>query len=51
MRTVKPAIKHQSVKIPVQDYYKIRELSEKTGRLLRDIMSDAIKEYLKKRKG
>ena len=48
MRTVRPAKRTSSIKIPVKSYYKVRELAKKTGRLLQDILEEAVEEYFKK---
>ena len=48
MRTVRPAKRTSSIKIPTRTYYKVREVAEKTGRLLQDILAEAVEEYLKK---
>ncbi|RKX59378.1 MAG: hypothetical protein DRP29_04710 [Thermodesulfobacteriota bacterium] len=50
MRTVRQAKKTSSIKIPTRTYYKIRKFAKKTGRLLQDILTEAVEEYLKNRK-
>ncbi|OQX78909.1 MAG: hypothetical protein B6D56_08130 [Candidatus Omnitrophica bacterium 4484_70.1] len=49
MRTVRQAKKTSSIKIPTRTYYKIRKFAKKTGRLLQDILTEAVEEYLKNR--
>ena len=51
MRTLRPAKKTSSIKISTKTYYKVRRIAEKNGRLLQDVLTEAVEQYCKRMEG
>lgn len=50
MRTVRPAKKSKSIKLPIELYKQVRAIALREGKVIIYIVSEAVKEYLEKRK-